>query len=98
MCLLPKRTPEGYHITFYKLMDTDPAKYDCQDYYKRMDMLGSVWGALITTSPGVVVIVDSAGASMGHFTRMDLSIVKKYTLFLQVRLVVTYIISYIVKV
>lgn len=84
MCLLPKQTQEGYHITLYKLIDTDPSNYDCQEYYKRMDMMSSIWTAIITTSPGQVAIIDSAGASMRHFTKLDLTIVKKYTLFLQV--------------
>lgn len=82
--MLPTVTPEGYHISFVRLLDPEPTHLILKDSFKKLDMLASIYRQTVITSPGEIVIVDCTGAVMSHLLRIDVVLTKKFIFFIQV--------------
>ncbi|XP_059622651.1 alpha-tocopherol transfer protein-like [Phlebotomus argentipes] len=75
--------PQGYKVMYCRLMDPDVTKYIHVDAVKLYNFVFDHWLWTEGTAPGHVLIVDMDSASLGHATRMSLSVAKKYLHFLQ---------------
>uniref|UniRef100_A0A1B0FV50 Putative phosphatidylinositol transfer protein sec14 n=1 Tax=Lutzomyia longipalpis TaxID=7200 RepID=A0A1B0FV50_LUTLO len=75
--------PEGHKVMYARLMDPEVTKYIHADAVKLYNFVFDHWLWTEGTAPGHVLVVDMDSASLGHVTRMSLSVAKKYLHFLQ---------------
>ncbi|XP_017781319.1 PREDICTED: alpha-tocopherol transfer protein-like [Nicrophorus vespilloides] len=80
---LPQLTPEGYGMIYGLLINTDPKNYNFEISMKTCDMLMHLWLQEVGCIQGHVVLVDFAGSSFGHFTRINLMTLKKTLQYFQ---------------
>jgi hypothetical protein len=67
-----------------RLVDMDASKFNYDDCLKSWFMLQDVTLLEHGAVPGFVFVFDMKGASLGHVTRMSLSSIKKYYMYIQV--------------
>lgn len=82
---IPKLAPDGQRIMYFALKQTDPSYYHSDNTYR-------IWiKALMTmimeigVCPGYTLIYDLKGFTFAHMALMNISLVKGYLLFSQVR-------------
>jgi len=80
---LQYETKEGYIITFGKLLDPDSNQFDVYECAKYLFMTCEVQNIIRGTNEGLVVIVDTAGLTIGHIARMNLMIIRKLLYYIQ---------------
>jgi len=76
-------TPAGYKVLLCRLLRTDPSLYVFADAMKVFTMITDVWLYLEGSAPGHVIVLDMAGVSFGHVTRLSLGVMKKILFYLQ---------------
>ncbi|XP_069679996.1 alpha-tocopherol transfer protein-like [Periplaneta americana] len=77
---LPKH-PNGDHIVYHSLKNSDPSKYDFVDAARIFFMMMDRCLLHEGTSPGLVLIFDIAGAKFGHIQRFNFSLIRKTLVF-----------------
>lgn len=82
--VLPEKTPKGEHVLLQTFYNTDASKFNYCGFAKKVDMMISLYNHFLGMSPGQQVIVDAANYTMGHLSKIDMTVLKKYALFLQV--------------
>lgn len=80
---LPKATPEGYKVIFFRPVDQDLSKFVHADVKKVFLMVIDLWLRSEGTAPGHVIVFDMNGVSFSHFTRLSLITFKKFFFYLQ---------------
>lgn len=83
--VFPKLTPQGYQIIFHRLSQYEPSKYVFADGVKVLNM--TMEAARCTTGPqrGYYILFDMTGVKLGHLTRLNLGLLKKFFAYIQVR-------------
>lgn len=80
---LETTTPEGYRVTYSRLIDRDPEKFIYNDGMRYWNMLTDLWLHLHGTEPGHVLVADITGVQMTHALKISPVGVKKYLYYLQ---------------
>uniref|UniRef100_A0A1I8PLV1 CRAL-TRIO domain-containing protein n=1 Tax=Stomoxys calcitrans TaxID=35570 RepID=A0A1I8PLV1_STOCA len=80
---LNESTPKGYRVTITKLTETDAAKYDFVDSLKLFFAAQDIWLHEVGLVPGIIIVIDLAGFSFRHLTRIGISHVKKICRYAQ---------------
>ncbi|XP_034945203.1 alpha-tocopherol transfer protein-like [Chelonus insularis] len=80
---LKGETPEGYKIIFARLIDYEPSAYVYNDAIKYWNMAMDLWMYTEGTMQGHIIVVDLAGLSFGHTTRLSPMGLKKFLFYLQ---------------
>lgn len=80
---LEQKTKEGYIMTFAKLLNPNPNKFDYLECAKYFFMTCEVQNLINGTSEGQIVIFDPSGLSVGHIIHVNLMIVKKIAYYIQ---------------
>jgi hypothetical protein len=82
---LPKRDQHGNIVMAGRLVDVDASKFNYEDCLKSWFMLQDVTLLEHGAVPGFVFVLDMKGTSFGHITKMSLSSIKKYYMYIQVQ-------------
>jgi hypothetical protein len=82
---MPKRDQHGNIVMAARLVDLDASKFNYEDCLKSWFMLQDVTLLEHGAVPGFVFVIDMKGTSLGHITRMSLSSMKKYYMYIQVQ-------------
>lgn len=97
MVAMPKRTPEGYHILIYRLVDTDPAKLNFADAVKGFCMFNDYRISCDGLAAGYVVVFDMKGIRLGHLSRVQIGAMRTFMAYIQeahpVRLKKVYVVN-----
>ncbi|XP_011859176.1 PREDICTED: alpha-tocopherol transfer protein-like [Vollenhovia emeryi] len=80
---LEQKTKEGYIMTFAKLLDPNPDKFNFFESVKYILMTCEVQNIVHGTSEGQVVIIDAAGLTFGHTATFNLTTLKKTLFYIQ---------------
>ncbi|KAK5638703.1 hypothetical protein RI129_012998 [Pyrocoelia pectoralis] len=80
---LPKLTPEGSQILYWKLNNTDPSKYVFVDVLKCAEMILKMKLLETGTVDGLIFILDLDGFSLSHIAQIPVMMMKKLIIFLQ---------------
>lgn len=83
IALLPKTTQKGYHVLFARLNVTEPAQFHLDNAIKLLFMIVDTHLFQHGMSAGMVFLFDMQGVSLGHLTRINLSSVRKYFIYVQ---------------
>lgn len=83
--ILNRPTKEGYSIFYSRIMDFAPDKYVTTEQYKLVDMLILLEYFTNGIRPGLVVVIDMQGTTLGHLARINILTVKKFLYYVQVR-------------
>lgn len=84
MAAMPKKTPEGYHIIVYRLVDTDPSKLNFADTIKGFCMFNDYRISVDGLAEGYVVVFDMKGIRLSHLTRVQLGAMRHFMAYIQV--------------
>lgn len=82
--IFPVRGPNGYQIIFHRLRLYDASKYVFTDGVKCLAMCIDACLHVEGTVPGYVFLFDMKGVKLTHLTRLSLSALKKFFLYVQV--------------
>ncbi|CAG5076952.1 Similar to Ttpal: Alpha-tocopherol transfer protein-like (Mus musculus) [Cotesia congregata] len=74
---------EGYKIIYGRLMNFEPSAYVYNDAIKYWNMSMDLWMYSEGTMKGHIILVDLAGLSFGHTTRLSPMGLKKFLFYLQ---------------
>lgn len=80
---LPILTDDKYLVVYAKLIDTNPDHWNFADFLKKLDMVSMLWLNNKGTDKGHIVIIDMAGSSFGHVTKIGIMQLKKFLMYLQ---------------
>lgn len=83
MIALPKKTPEGYEILIYRLVDTDPSKVMFADCIKGFCMFNDIRLSEDLKAEGYVVVMDMKGVRLGHVTRVQFGPLRAIMAYIQ---------------
>ncbi|XP_069679998.1 retinol-binding protein pinta-like isoform X2 [Periplaneta americana] len=81
---LPVKDPNGYHILFHSLKQTEPSKYIFADAARVYLMMIDICIKHEGPSPGIVLLFDLTGVKFGHLRRLSLSLIRKFLVYLQI--------------
>ena len=84
MVTLPNRDQHGNIVMAGRLLDEDPSKFSYEDCLTGWFMLQDITLRENGAVPGFVFVIDMKGASLGHITKISLSSLKKYYMYIQV--------------
>ncbi|XP_018400226.1 PREDICTED: alpha-tocopherol transfer protein-like [Cyphomyrmex costatus] len=76
-------TKDGYKMAFSSLLDSDPSSYDWLYGFKYVTMSMDVHFLMDGTNNDFVFIIDGSKFSVGHVTRMNPLVIKKYAYYVQ---------------
>ncbi|CAB3236213.1 unnamed protein product [Arctia plantaginis] len=76
-------TKKGYKPIYCELLDADPQKFVYGDVIKAFFMVMDLWQYEEGTVPGVALIVNLDRVSLGHISKVDLTIAQQFFYFLQ---------------
>lgn len=85
MVSLPGTTPEGYNVLMYRLTDYDASKLTFNEAMKSFFLFNDIRLSEDGLSPGYIVIFDMKGINLGHLARINLSSIRKFMNYIQVR-------------
>ncbi|XP_075231069.1 alpha-tocopherol transfer protein-like [Lycorma delicatula] len=80
---IPVKDPNGYQIIFHKLQSSDASKYVFNDGVKLLSMAIDACLHVEGTVPGYVFLFDMKGVKLAHLTKLSVSSLKKFFLYLQ---------------
>ncbi|XP_049887074.1 alpha-tocopherol transfer protein-like [Pectinophora gossypiella] len=80
---LDMRTAEGYAAFYARLLDTDVKKFIFSDSLRMVLMLLDLWHLEDGTWPGLVIVIDLDGLTLGHLARLELLAVQQFLYYLQ---------------
>nr|CAD7425431.1 unnamed protein product [Timema monikensis] len=83
MVQLPRNTPEGYKVLFYRLTDMDPLKLFFLPSIKAFLMFNDMILSENGLKPGYVVIFDMKDHTLGHLARVTLPLIRKLMYYIQ---------------
>lgn len=86
--MLPGTTKEGYKVLYFRLKRTEPELYVLADVLKAQHMVSDLWHYKYGTTVGDVACFDMQGVTLGHIPRLNMSVMKKNLLFLQVTIII----------
>ncbi|KAK3933413.1 Alpha-tocopherol transfer protein-like [Frankliniella fusca] len=81
--VFPKMTPAGYQIIFHRLSQYEPSKYIFADGVKVLNMTMESARCLTGPQKGYFILFDMTGVKLGHLTRLNLGLLKKFFMFIQ---------------
>jgi len=84
MACIPGRTPEGYKILMYRLIDYDASKLTFNDAMKTFFLFNDIELSEEGLCPGYIVIFDMKGISLSHLAKINLSSIRKFMTYIQV--------------
>ena len=82
---MPKKTPEGYNILIYRLIDSDPSKLIFSNAVKSFCMFNDYRISEDLLTEGYIVIFDMKGIRLGHVTRVQFGALKTFMNYIQVK-------------
>lgn len=85
MISMPEKTPEGYNILIYRLVNTDPSKLQFAEAVKAFCMFNDYRISEDGLTEGYVVIFDMKGVKLGHLTRVQLGALRTFMIYIQVK-------------
>ncbi|XP_022829419.1 alpha-tocopherol transfer protein-like [Spodoptera litura] len=80
---LPTLTKNGFRSIYCELLDADPKKFVYADVIKAFLMIMDLWQYEEGTVPGVALIVNLDRVSLGHISRVNLTVAQQFFYFLQ---------------
>ncbi|KAB0791295.1 hypothetical protein PPYR_03095 [Photinus pyralis] len=80
---LPEPTEEGYLILMSGLKNSNVGVYSFEDYGKAIDMVGRMTLYSRGVFNGVVIIFNTKNLTFGHLTKLNISLFRKYLVYLQ---------------
>ncbi|XP_011867759.1 PREDICTED: uncharacterized protein LOC105561954 [Vollenhovia emeryi] len=80
---LEQKTKEGYIMTFGKIRDPNPNKYNFFEAIKYVLMTCEVQNITHGTSEGQIIILDATGLTFGHIAAINLMGVKRILFYIQ---------------
>ncbi|XP_049865663.1 alpha-tocopherol transfer protein-like [Pectinophora gossypiella] len=80
---LATTTKKGYRAIYCQLLDSDSQKFIYGDVVRAFVMIMDLWLSEEGTAPGTVVIVNMDKVSLGHVSRIDLTVAQQFFYFLQ---------------
>ena len=84
MVTLPNRDQHGNIVMAARLVDDDASKFSYEDCVKGWFMLQDITLREYGVVPGFVFVLDTKAASLGHLTKISLTTMKKYYMYIQV--------------
>ncbi|XP_052129781.1 alpha-tocopherol transfer protein-like isoform X1 [Frankliniella occidentalis] len=81
--VFPTMTPSGYQIIFHRLSQYEPSKYVFADGVKVLNMTMESARCLTGPAKGYFILFDMTGVKLGHLTRLNLGLLKKFFMFIQ---------------
>lgn len=84
MAAMPHKTPEGYHIIVYRLVDTDPSKLNFAETIKGFCMFNDYRISVDGLAEGYVVVFDMKGIRLSHLTRVQIGAMRHFMAYIQV--------------
>lgn len=81
--IFPVRDPNSYQIIFHRLKVYDASKYVFTDGVKCLSMCIDACLHVEGTVPGYIFLFDMKGVRLTHLTRLSLSALKKFFLYVQ---------------
>lgn len=81
---LPIRSPNDYQIIYHKLRIFEANKYVFNDGVKLLIMAMDACFKVDGTCPGYIFLFDMRGVRLGHLTRLSISSLRKFFMFIQV--------------
>ncbi|XP_054282835.1 alpha-tocopherol transfer protein-like isoform X2 [Macrosteles quadrilineatus] len=79
----PVKDPHGYQIIFHRLKVFEPKHYVFNDGVKLLSMAIDACLQVEGTVPGYVFLFDMSGVKFGHITRLSISSLRKFFLYIQ---------------
>lgn len=83
LTLLPMRTKEGYKIFFAHIINTDVKVFNFGDCVKLALMMIDISQYEEGTWPGMLLVIDFEGVSLGHLTKVDIINLQQFLYYLQ---------------
>uniref|UniRef100_A0A182K9E8 CRAL-TRIO domain-containing protein n=1 Tax=Anopheles christyi TaxID=43041 RepID=A0A182K9E8_9DIPT len=83
MVALPRTTPEGYRLLYYRLSDTDPSKMNFTEAVKSFCMFNDAQISVDGIMEGYIVIFDMKGVRLGHLARVQFSPLRVFMNYIQ---------------
>ena len=83
--VMPKRDQHGNVVMLGRLSDTDASKFDYDACLNTWFMLQDVKLVEDGAVPGFVFVFDMKGMALGHVARLNVTSIKKYFMYIQVR-------------
>lgn len=80
---MPKKTPEGYEVLIYRLIDTDPSKVHFAECIKGFCMFNDLRLSEDLLAEGYIVIFDMKGVKLSHITRVQLGPLRSFMAYIQ---------------
>ncbi|KAJ9574053.1 hypothetical protein L9F63_008579 [Diploptera punctata] len=74
---------EGYKVLVYRLTNYEPSKLNFTAGIKMFLMYNDMRLAEDGLEPGYIVVFDMKGITLGHLSRINLSIIKKFIVYIQ---------------
>jgi hypothetical protein len=81
---LPVKDPNGCHIMFHSFKENEPSKYCFSDAARVYFMMIDKCIQLSGTSSGIIFVFDAVGFKFGHILRLNLSLIHKIIVYVQV--------------
>ncbi|CAH1982463.1 unnamed protein product [Acanthoscelides obtectus] len=81
--ILPKRTPNGDTVIFFKLMDNNPDNFNFALQIRCFDMITLSHHHREGPQNGITILFDMQGIVFGHFLKLSVVIMKKLLYYLQ---------------
>ncbi|XP_058116316.1 alpha-tocopherol transfer protein-like [Anopheles ziemanni] len=83
MVALPRTTPEGYRLLYYRLSDTDPSKMNFAEAVKSFCMFNDAQISVDGIMEGYIVIFDMKGVRLGHLARVQFGPLRVFMSYIQ---------------
>lgn len=84
MATVLNRDQHGNVVMVGHLVDEDSSKFSYENLLNTWFMLQDITLLEYGTVPGFVFVIDMKGCNIGHATKMHLTTVKKYYMYIQV--------------
>ncbi|KAJ8979814.1 hypothetical protein NQ317_001305 [Molorchus minor] len=81
--ILPKLTPEGYSVIFFKMMDPNPDAYSFPLGIRCFDMAAMLHLHKNGPTKGMIILMDMEGVVFGHLLKLSIVVMKKFMYYLQ---------------
>ena len=81
---MPNRDQHGNIVMVARLVDEDVSKFSYEDCLAGWFMLQDITLREHGAVPGFVIVFDMKRTTLGHITRISLSSLKKYYMYIQV--------------
>jgi len=81
--IFPVRDPNGYQIIFHRLHVYDASKYVFVDGVKLLAMAVEACLHVDGTAPGYIFLFDLTGVRLSHLTRLSISAIRKFFVYVQ---------------